>query len=488
MGPVTGGSRRAAFALALAALTTVGCGPRTPPDLVLIVVDTLRADHLSLAGYERPTSPHLEALARDGTFFSRAYAHSSSTRPSVATILTGRLPSAHGVVTQGADGLAETVPRLPVLLREAGYRTVALVTNPQVHPRLGFARGFDVFVPVFPGGLEPTELNAFDLVARPADEVLARARAEMEKAPSDAPLFVYVHLLDPHAPYDPPPAWRARFAGEPYEGPITGTLFDFAAEDAMREDPRHLARFASLYDAEIASTDAALGEFAEWLRRSGRLERTHLWIAADHGEEFLEHDDLGHGITLFEEVVRVPLLWLGPGAPAGRRSEALVGLVDLAPTLLALAGVAPPQAGLQGASLLAAAHGERVGAREALLLEGPGVGAVAREGREVPRVVRAVVAGHHKILSPENLRGEPGHGALLLFDLRADPGEQHGRPLDTGERAPAADRAWVALYEATVARALATPGPEQVPAVALPAQDALRLRSLGYLAPAEAAP
>jgi len=407
-----------AAALLLVLAGGLACAEAAPPrHVVLIVVDTLRADHLSLAGYGRPTSPRLEALAREGTVFTRAYAHSSSTRPSVATILTGRLPSAHGVVTQGADGLAPEVPFLPARLREAGFRTLAFVTNPQVHPKLGFARGFDVFEPIFPGGLEPAELNAFDLVTRPAGEVLARAREAIAAAPREMPLFVYVHLLDPHAPYEPPPGWRERFTQPGYEGPITGTLFDFAADDAMREDPAHLAQFEGLYDGEIAYTDAAIGDFVEWLRREGRLDHTLVGITADHGEEFLEHDDLGHGLTLYEEVVRTPMLWLGAGVPEDDRRDALVGLVDVAPTVLEAVGLPVPEGAFQGRSLFAEGDpAAGVAAREALVLEGPGEGAVLREGRRVPRVVRAVVTGHHKILSPENVRGEAGHGALLLYD------------------------------------------------------------------------
>lgn len=473
-----------AFALAALVAGEPGCGAPPPPEgVVLVVVDTLRADHLSTGGYERGTSPSLAALAREGTTFRRCYAHSSSTRPSVATILTSRFVSAHGVVTQGADGLARDVPYLPEILQGHGFRTLAFVTNPQLHPRLGFARGFDSFDAMFQRGVDPTDLNAFDLVSGRADAVVARVRAAIEALPPGQPFFAYVHLLDPHGPYEPPPGFRERFIDPAYRGPVTGSLFDFKAYDLFRSDPRQLAQFVGLYDGEIAATDAAIGTLVDWLRSSGRLARTLIVITADHGEEFLEHGDLGHGLTLYEEVVRVPLVLAGPGVPRARASDALVGLIDVTPSILALVGLAAPDGALQGRSLRGAwplLGGDR---RTALLLEGPGVGAVARDGRLVPRVTRAVVTGERKIVSTENVRGEPAWNALEVFDLRADPSEQKGRAIRAGAPLDAADRALVAAYEGEVARALATPGPADPPSAALPPEDLERLRGLGYVTP-----
>jgi arylsulfatase A-like enzyme len=468
--------------LALLGITLAGCSSQHPSNVVLIVIDTLRSDHLSLSGYLRDTSPRLAALARDGTTFDRAYAHSSSTRPSVTTILTSRFVSSHGVATQGPDALAPEVPTLAEMLHGAGFRTLAVVTNPQIHPRLGFARGFDVFDPVFAADLDPSQLNAADLVTRPADEVLARARAEIERLPTGAPFFAYVHLLDPHAPYAPPPAWRARFTDPGYHGPVTGTLFDFLARETIKTDPATLAQLEGLYDAEIAFTDDAIGGFVDWLRASGRARSTLVVVTADHGEEFLEHGDLGHGLTLFEEAVRVPLLLLGPGVPAGRRSNALVGVIDVAPTILDLLSVPPPATGLQGRSLRTAWRRFGAEERDALFLEGCAVGAVERAGRPVPRVTRAVVDDRHKILSRDDVRGDPAWSELEVFDLRADPKEQTGRRIVAGTPLDNEDRALVARYESEVARALALPGPASVPSVTLPPEDLKRLRSLGYLA------
>ncbi|HVP28080.1 MAG TPA: sulfatase [Myxococcota bacterium] len=478
-----------AAVLTLVASALAGCARQEarPTSAVLIVIDTLRADHLSLSGYRRDTSPRLVELAREGTTFRRCYAHSSSTRPSVTTILTSRLVSAHGVVTHGRDALATEIPYLPDLLHAAGLHTLAVVANPQIHPRLGFARGFDVFVPVFPRSLDPAHVRAVEIASRPAQEAFDLARAQIEALPAGAPFLAYVHVLDPHAPYSAPEPFRTRYTDPGYHGPVTGTILDFVVKEEIRTNPANLAQLEAYYDGEIAYTDDALGRFVDWLRASDRLRSTLVVVTADHGEQFLEHGDLGHGLPLFEEVVRVPLLFLGPGVPHGRTSDALVGLVDVTPTILDLLGHPAPGGALQGRSLepvwAGASSGAAEPAREALLLEGPGVGSVARPAGDVPRVARAVVDDRHKIVSAENVRGEPGWSELEVFDLRADPKEQHGRKLVAGAPATDEDAALVSLYERTVAEALATRGPAEVPSVALPADDLERLRGLGYVTP-----
>lgn len=500
--------RRAAMGLGIASLAALACSERpsepraaapAPPacsepasiaapasataratSAVLIVVDTLRADRIVVDGPERPTSPRLRAWACRGTAFRRSYSHASSTRPSVATILTSRLPSGHGVASHGTDALAAEVPFLPEILHGAGLRTLAVVTNPQLHPVFGFARGFDVFRPLFVAAKDPLRPTAPEVASPPAGEVLGAARAELEGLPADAPFFAYLHLLDPHGPYEPPAAWRERFVDPDYEGSVSGSFFDFVLKNEIRASARGRAQLAALYDAEVAYTDDAIGAFLDWMEKSGRLARTLVVVTADHGEELFEHGDLGHGLTLFDEAVRVPLLVLGPGIAAGVVRDDLVGGIDVAPTIVAELGVAVPEGAWSGRPLPVTPAAE-AGVERALVLEGPWLGQVERSGVAVARVSRAVVQGDTKIVSRENVRGEPAWRELEVFDLARDPGELDGRRIETAT-APA-DVDVVSRYEAAVAQALAVRGPDHVPVATLPADDARQLEALGYLPP-----
>ncbi len=465
----------------LLAIWWVGCRNEPPrPNLILIVVDTLRSDHLSASGYPLETSPHLEQLSSRGTYFERFYSHSAITRPSVATLFTSRFVSGHGITNQGPAGLSRELPFLPEILDRAGYETRAFVTNPQLHPLLGFDRGFDHYEPLFSQDADPVRLKPADLIKLPASEVFAAARESLQRR-HRRPFFYYIHLLDPHGPYQPSGEERAKFTDPAYDGVITGSIADFARHAHFRAHPEDLDHFRALYDAEVSSTDRALGEFVDWLDGAGLLADTHLLFTADHGEEFLEHGATGHSVKLYEESIRVPLLWIGPGVPAGRRVDALAGLVDVLPTLLDVLDLPAPDTPLQGRSLRPtwSAEPARRAWRPALLLEGP-----AKGGRraEEPPVVRGIVTLTHKILARGSAAGRPGWQTLEIFDLRADPGEQNGRTVtpDLGALSPD-DKDLVRLYELEVRRALNHGSPGSVPEIELPEEELERLRSLGYL-------
>ena len=471
-----------ALALAFLALASSACRPSDPsrPNLVLIVVDTLRSDHLSAAGYPRETSPILENLARRGTFFDRFYSHSAVTRPSVATLFTSRFVSGHGITNQGGAGLARELPSLPEILHRSGYSTRAFVTNPQIHPLLGFDRGFDRYERLFDRDVDPVRLQPGDLVKLPASEVFASAQESLAEL-RRRPFFYYIHLLDPHGPYQPPAEDLAIFADPDYRGVITGSIADFVRYAQFRSHPEDLDHFRALYDGEIRSMDRALGEFVDWLERSGHLDNTHLLLTADHGEEFMEHGATGHSFQLFEESIRVPLLWIGPGVPAGRRVGDVAGLVDVLPTVLDVLGVPRPEESLRGRSLrpLWTDDPSPRPWRPALFLEGL---AKVRQGLQGPPVKRGIVTQTHKILARGCVAGQPGCETLEIFDLRVDPREQNGRTVTPGSAdLTDEERDLVLLYELEEQRALGDGSPVFAPEIELPPEQLERLRSLGYL-------
>jgi arylsulfatase A-like enzyme len=342
--------RRAATAglLGLVLGISTSCSETPPPDLVLVVVDTLRADHLGAYGYARPTSPGLDALARSGTLFWNAASPSSWTKPAVASLFTSRSPSEHGAVSFDRD-LGNELPTLAEALRARGYYTLGVSGNfVHVSEAHGFARGFDRFespsvaargesdylLEHRPGAGRGVRLRAAD-----ARELNRLAAGLLRDRPA-RPLFLYVHYMDPHAGYEPPERLARAFsrdaafaAGAPE---ASAAYVSRLVSARAPVEPRELARLVDLYDAEVAATDEAISELRGLLAAAG--VPSALWVVtADHGEEFAEHGSFFHGVHLHDEAVRVPLVFAGPGVPAAVRDEA-VDLLDVAPTLLARAG------------------------------------------------------------------------------------------------------------------------------------------------------
>jgi len=330
--------------LALLALLAAGCGSSPGstsrrPDLILISLDTLRADRLGAYGYARDTSPALDALAAQGTLFEHAVAESSWTLPSHATLLTGLYPSTHGVV-QPQLRLADDLPTLAQLLRSAGYRTIGLTDGIYLTEQHGFARGFE----------------RFDAREKGLSSSLELAREAIAELPDDAPFFLFVHTYDIHCPYAPAPAFEKTFES-PGARPI---------ETMGRCGNPHFNRYylregevlylSDRYDDSIRQADAALADFFGWLERRGLLERSLIVVTSDHGEEFYEHGRIGHERTLHREALMVPLILRLPGAAPRRVSEP-VGLVDLAPTLLDLLEL-PVPAAMEGRSLAGLVRGD----------------------------------------------------------------------------------------------------------------------------------
>jgi arylsulfatase A-like enzyme/Flp pilus assembly protein TadD len=306
-------------ALALAVAVPGGAGR---PNVVLVTLDTVRADRMGFLGSTRGLTPALDALARESVVFMRAYAQAPVTTVSHATILSGTYPPFHGVTDFGVP-LESSVPFIPELLHQLGYATGAFVGSLILDPRNGTAPGFDRGFDVYDAGFRlrrPSE-DRYQTIERRGEHVVSRALDWIRGVPPGTPFFAWIHLFDAHDPYDPPADLKARFAAAPYDG-------------------------------EIAGVDRQVGRLLAALTASGVLADTVVAAAADHGEALGEHGENTHGVFLYDETLRVPLLVRGPGVKPARIASR-VRLADLAPTLLALAQV-PVPAAMQGTSLLRA--------------------------------------------------------------------------------------------------------------------------------------
>ena len=322
-----------------------------PPNVLFYVADTLRADSLSLYGGSVVATPGLDSLARDAVVFERAYATSSWTRASVASMLTGLHPDVHGTRTRN-DVVSESVVLLSEIFSQQGYRTAAIVTNPNVGSIYGFSQGFDEFIELF--GRREREMvdqqkarraKAADIEFVDSSEVTERAIAWIDA--DSSPFFLFVLSIDPHWPYEPPAEFD-RY-GEGYSGRV-----DSDRDAILRRDlsPADRERVRSLYYGEIAFNDHSLGGLLEHLRAVDLYDDTVVVFTSDHGEEFWEHGRVMHGRTLYEEAIRVPLLIRHPrGLGAAARVAEPVELTDIPATLLALAGLPAPYE-LDGRSLI----------------------------------------------------------------------------------------------------------------------------------------
>jgi arylsulfatase A-like enzyme len=499
-------SRALAAWLALAFALSLGCSPSggsidtsdaaaAAPGparlIVLISLDTVRADHLSLYGHERFTSPTLETLALDSVVFDDASATAPWTLPSHASMLTGRHPSSLGVTTVRSK-LREDIPTLAKIFAEAGFDTAAVVNSSWLRKEsFNITQGFDkyLFVEERPKRTTPSTWVT--------DQGLAWLRAR-----GNRPLFLFMHYYDVHSDYASQRAYEDLFV-TPYEGSANGRgwqlkeatfeaefiemcrkklgtpgcLFGGAGKklDAGRDaelvrfdedDVRHLEQ---LYDAGIRQLDAELGRFLAALRRDGILDEALLVITADHGEAFMEHGHLEHFIPLHQEILHVPLLFRGPGVPRGKRVSLPVSGVDLAPTLLSMAGLVAPSE-MEGLDLTPLLRGETPAAFEQRYLYGEASGGGSHElmGLEqyVPRY-RSLRQGRYKLIY------EYRADSYVLYDLDRDPGEQ----VDISSREPEITKQLVAAMRERYEGAAAAPAPE----AELAPEEVERLRALGYI-------
>jgi arylsulfatase A-like enzyme/Flp pilus assembly protein TadD len=289
------------------------------PNIILITLDTTRADRMGFLGSKRGLTPNLDTMAQDGIAFSRAYAHVPITTASHATILTGTYPQ-YNHVNDFAVPLSSRLPYLPDLLHAQGYHTGAFVSSLILDPLDGTAPGFDRGFEVYDAGfhLRRPGTDRYKSVERRAGDVVNHALSWLSQL-QNGPFFLWVHLYDAHDPYDPPPPFKARFASQPYDG-------------------------------EIAYADSAVGKLLDEIRKHRLYDETLIAVMADHGESLGAHGENTHGIFLYDDTLHVPLLIKLPGAHAGKRIDARVRLVDVAPTILEEARLPVPKE-MQGESL-----------------------------------------------------------------------------------------------------------------------------------------
>ncbi len=336
--------------LALATLATIcltadaqGPPPASdPPNVVMIAVDTLRADHLGCYGYHRPTSPNIDRLASQSVLFERAYSPASWTLPAFMSIFTGLGPEVHECLNIERC-LPGTIPTLAEQFQRRGYFCGAVISNRLAGAKYGFARGFDAFdedsVPIsaeiafLQRHPDRREVSHREIITSPIVTSLAKGLLERARE-SRKPFFLFILYYDPHGDYAPPPPYKTMFDPD-YLGPIDGNNIHLIS----REPPvgRDLEHLKALYDGEIAFTDRHIGDLLEALDDGGEPEDTITIFLSDHGEAFGEHGLFAHGSNAHVEEVAVPMIWRWPGKlPAGHRVTSPVSTLDVAKTLQAL--------------------------------------------------------------------------------------------------------------------------------------------------------
>jgi len=437
--------------------------PPRPRNVIFILVDTLRADHLGIYGYTRRTSPHVDALAGESVLFRNARSQASCTFPSANSILTSRYPSAFLGQANDALGIPDGIPSIAEVLQGQGWRTVAVSASPVVrkspgrfNPSGGYGRGFEVFD-------EGCTWKPANCVNRAAFREL---EANQGNAGDTRPLFLYLHYLDPHGPYHPPQGhphtWASgrpekKFIRDGNPNPIGDHIYKGAPDPGIT--PADLTYLIDLYDEEIAYFDGQLGRMLDELRRRGLLDTSILVFVSDHGEEFLEHGHIKHCRTVFDTSIHTPMMVRVPGVNPRSVSEPVQNL-DIVPTLLDYLGIDPAKLPLEGRSLRPLIGGGR-------LPPGPQGAPGARAGWQfgMQGTLRSAADGRYKLIH------DLASGTFALYDLRADPGE-------TRDTVRQDRRAFHGLRESLTAWLARTEGRGKA-AESLEADR--KLRSLGYI-------
>jgi len=451
------------------------------PNVVLVTIDTLRADHLSCYGYERPTSPFLDEVARSGARFDEPVAAAAWTKPATGTILTGLYPSRHGALYHGSSlQLPEGEQTLAEAFRNAGYATAGFVTNPNIKKVFEFDRGFQEYFDspvedtitlaairgsVFGGLLMRWARHQFNWkyendVLQMNEHILSWLAKNRDQR-----FFLYLHYIDPHIPYSPP---------EPYKSEFTRERDEFLLfNDRKREVG------LDLYDGEIRYVDEGLSHVADSLREFGLWDNTLFVVTSDHGEEFFEHGVLGHGFSLYQPVIRVPLLMTGPGVPEGVVVADPVPIVDLAATLVDLAGLGLDRLG-DGRSFAHSLEDRAPVAGTGDLFIENEYGQDHNDNHSF--VFSGVRSGRWKLVLTERNEFFPPaeYGASALYDLASDPLEQDNL-IASEEHRPLIQRLLDRLEEHSIF--LQTEGFRDAAPSTVDPNSALgaQLKALGYL-------
>jgi arylsulfatase A-like enzyme len=491
---------RAALACAAgAAALLAGCPgeseppPRadaTWPNVVIVSIDTLRPDHLGCYGYSRATSPRIDALAAEGALFENVISSTSWTLPAHAALFTGLGDSAHGCYDTDR-ALANSRTTLAERLESMGYATAGFFSGPYLHPVFGLAQGFDTYVDCTSyaelsmrtaASTGTVEDNAIENeshrdVTNP--RLTEAVRRWLQSHHEERPFFLFAHMWDVHFDYIPPAPYDTMFDPD-YAGDVTGDDFYFNEKIHAKMSPRDLEHVVALYDGEIAWTDMHLGRILDEIDALGLRESTIVVIVSDHGTEFFEHGGKIHRRTLFDEVIRVPMIVRAPGrVKPGTRVAEQVRLIDVVPTVLDLLGVARPR-DVMGQSVVPLVEGrplaeDNLAISELLTMKFDAQSFRRRDGKLIA-----------------NLQGD----MLLFFDLRDDRTERRAT------LNPKSDLPWIAALRSdrdAGRKALAKFRDMLPPATATPQlpESVLRqLRSAGYVgsgddeedAPAEAPP
>ena len=438
------------------------------PNVLFLSIDSLRADHVGSYGYERDTTPVIDALAENGLLFERTYSTTSWTLPAHTAMLTGLPDSAHGVVSVD-DRLPDGLVTLAEIFQNAGYKTAGFYSGPFLSREFGFAQGFEQYIDCTSYGLDSDDKKATRAhqqshvdITNP--NIFWKVSHELTRN-DERPFFYFIHFWDVHYDLIPPPPFDRMFFPE-YKGSFKGHNFrhnpDFKV-GMNRADFRHVI---ALYDGEIRFTDTTISMILDRMRAMGALENTLVVVTSDHGEEFLEHGNKGHRRTLYEEVTRVPLVFHMPGTLKPKRIKAPVSIVDIAPTILDIVGLANESEAM-GRSLLPLAKGDQDAT----------ISPAMSELTAPPRApnVSSLVVGHDKIIRDKK-RGD------YYFDLKNDPGEINGEPLDSSDQGKtmtetldsvrSAAKAYSKRFDKERAEKKATEIPEKT---------VEQLKSLGYL-------
>jgi arylsulfatase A-like enzyme len=428
---------RAAIAFAALAVAPIGAAePAEPRNVILLSLDTLRADRLGCYGAERPTSPTLDAFARRGVCFERVVTESSWTLPAHMSLFTGLHPTSHGVTLE-SQRLPGGVRTMAEVLQAGGWATAAFTEGGLVGGDFGFSRGFDVY-----------EERSKDVRL-----TMYRGRRWLEERDPERPFFLFLHTYAVHCPYHPPEEYATRFRTRPADDSLaTEGKCGNPHFNRMTLTPGQVGFLRDQYDAGIRAADDQVRDLLRILDEQDLRDDTILVLLSDHGEELHEHGQIGHERTLYIESLLVPLVIVAPGI-GPRVVRAPVGLTDVMPTVLDLVGLDVPP--VQGQSLVAAMLGEP--------------GAHAPRFSELDRDVRlrSVVRGDHHLIV------DLDRGARNVFDLRSDPGEQARLG---AESSPGAE-----LETILDDHVQGLPVPADVPGRELTPEQRERLKALGYV-------
>ena len=432
-------------------------------NVLLLTIDTLRADHLSAYGYPRRTSPRIDALAGDGVLFERAFTYWPKTRGSFAVLHTGRFPSQNGFDPARFPLVASFNPTIATLLKSVGYATHAAVDNPNVAAALGFARGFDRYRETWQErGLE-TEMDRTHAITEEGIRALSDARTGL-------PFFLWLHYVNPHAPYAPPAPFDTRFLDSAAVSgprlPISDSFRGGIPQHLLVSRHRKLGWYVAQYDGEIAAVDEQVGLVLDALHASSVAANTLVILTSDHGESLGEHGYyFDHGEDVFDPSLAVPLIMALPGT-ASRRSDSFTWTLDILPTILEAAGVPRPP-DLPGQSLLPLLRGGEAPRHERLFAQND-------------HGLAATWNASYKLVATPRGNGAP---AYALYDRALDAAELR----DVSAAETAAFRVWrnelEAFFQARGAEWSLTrrstavqPGAPQ-----LTPEACERLRGLGYV-------